>query len=165
MRKIAFYIINILVLSLFIFNTFQITAYSSISRDTSPEISAILNEIEEISSGFNSNLIQAFNYKLANEQSTVLLNSIDTKINSLDKLRATTLKNVQNSTVNNDDRQYYLLLSIIVGYYRLSYEELKDYLTVNNVEQNYKSLYAIYTNIYEGSILTKSLESELNLAS
>lgn len=165
MKKTVFYIINILILSLFIFNNLQITAYSDINIDSPPDIINIMNELKKTSLDFNSNLNKAFNYKLANEKSNDLLNTINTEINELNKLRASTLKNVESPSISSTDKQYYLLLSIIIGYYRLSYEELKDYLNTDNVEQNYKSLYAIYTNMSQGTILTNSLESELNLAS
>ncbi len=165
MKKTVFYIINILILSLFIFNNLQITAYSDINIDSSPDVINIINELKKTSLDFNSNLNKAFNYKLANEKSNDLLNTINTEINELNKLRASTLKNVESPSIISTDKQYYLLLSIIIGYYRLSYEELKDYLNTDNVEQNYKSLYGIYTNMSQGTILTNSLESELNLAS
>ena len=165
MKKTVFYIINILILSLFIFNNLQITAYSDINIDSSPDVINIINELKKTSLDFNSNLNKAFNYKLANEKSNDLLNTINTEINELNKLRASTLKNVESPSISSTDKQYYLLLSIIIGYYRLSYEELKDYLNTDNVEQNYKSLYSIYTNMSQGTILTNSLESELNLAS
>ena len=165
MKKTVFYIINILILSLFIFNNLQITAYSDINIDSSPDVINIMNELKKTSLDFNSNLNKAFNYKLANEKSNDILNTINTEINEINKIRALTLKNVQNATISSNDRQYYLILSIISGYYRLSYEELKDYLNTDNVEQNYKSLYGIYTNMSQGSILTNSLENELNLAS
>ncbi len=165
MKKTVFYIINILILSLFIFNNLQITAYSDINIDSSPDVINIMNELKKTSLEFNSNLNKAFNYKLANEKSNDLLNTINTEINELNKLRTSTLKNVESPSISSTDKQYYLLLSIIIGYYRLSYEELKNYLNTDNVEQNYKSLYSIYTNMSQGTILTNSLESELNLAS
>lgn len=165
MKKTVFYIINILILSLFIFNNLQITAYSDINIDSSPDVINIINELKKTSLDFNSNLNKAFNYKLANEKSNDLLNTINTEINELNKLRASTLKNIESPSIISTDKQYYLLLSIIIGYYRLSYEELKDYLNTDNVEQNYKSLYSIYTNMSQGTILTNSLENELNLAS
>lgn len=165
MKKTVFYIINILILSLFIFNNLQITTYSDINTDSSPDVINIMNELKKTSLDFKSNLNKAFNYKLANEKSSDLLNTINTQINELNSLRASTIKNVESSSISNTDKQYYLLLSIIIGYYRLSYEELKDYLDTDNLEQNYKSLYGMYTNISQATILTNSLESELNLAS
>ncbi|SCJ89617.1 Uncharacterised protein [uncultured Clostridium sp.] len=165
MKKTVFCIINILILSLFIFNNLQINTYSSININSLNEVIDIMDELKKTSLDFNTNLTKAFNYKLSNEKPTDLLNTIDNQIKKLNTLRVSTLKNVQNPSINNTDRQYYLLLSIITGYYRLSYEELRDYLNTNNIEQNYKSLYGIYTNLYQGTILINSLESELKLAS
>ena len=99
MKKTVFYIINILILSLFIFNNLQITAYSDINIDSSPDVINIMNELKKTSLDFNSNLNKAFNYKLANEKSNDLLNTINTEINELNKLRALTLKNVQSPTL------------------------------------------------------------------
>ena len=53
MKKTVFYIINILILSLFIFNNLQITAYSDINIDSSPDVINIMNELKKTSLDFN----------------------------------------------------------------------------------------------------------------
>lgn len=143
MKKFLF----IFVLMLFITSHLTFNAYAN----ENTELFNTLKQVRLLETQLSFDFNNAFLIKSKNDKNTnKLLNQIKFQVISLDNLSKELRQNIASADYSEEYKQNALLLLLGLDYYKVTYQELQEYITNDNIDDNFDTLSRLSTQYTAG---------------